>query len=177
MQRSKAVSPPPGNPNSFRKMVSQLNWFSSSWQAEIIGQQNLSTSRAILLVRRSQLRLMESLADRIFPLSSETNRVLIVGVTGNQAQLTESLLEVLELARREHRVIIPAAASASPAIRLPLIDEKLLPLPNARVILCIEAPFQIPDHPLDIPPTWLSAIEHLLDSAGTCARDMLLAQH
>jgi hypothetical protein len=156
------------------RLTNPLKLFSSTWHVQIIGSPNLSGAGSMLLVSTDQVRIMEALRGMPPLIESGLRNCVIVGVPDGEHQRTTAVRDLMEVARREHRLIIPAAAKASHIVSLPPLIKNVIPLPRARIVICVEAPFEIPELPAEIPSAWINAVNHLLKIASGRAQDNVL---
>jgi hypothetical protein len=165
MQQSDSALPTVEHNQMLNRLANPLRWFSSTWHVQIVGSQNLSRAHSMLLVSRDQLQLMEALRGMPPLIGSGLRNCVIVGVPDGEHHRSTAVRELIEVARRENCLIIPAAAKASPILSLPPLIKNVIPLPRARIVIWVEAPFEIPEHPLEIPTAWINAVYHLLSIA------------
>lgn len=95
--------------------------------------------------------------------------VLMPAELGNE-QAQRDLLRAIELARAAARSVLPVAVSASALVGF---AGQAIPLPWAQVVVIVDAPFRVPDHPETIPDAWPTAIRYMLERAGGQAREAL----
>jgi hypothetical protein len=175
MQQIQTIPPTIEQNLMLNRLASPLRWFSSTWQVQLIGSQNLSGADSLVIVSAGQGPLLETLREMQPLRESYLRNYLIVEVHDSEPHRSTAIRSIMDVARRENRVIIPAAAKARPTLSLPLLAKNRFPLPRALVVVCVEAPFEIPDHPAEIPSAWINAVDYLLKVAAGRALDKALS--
>ncbi len=169
-----------------------MRWLGALCRVHLIGAAHLPHDGTILAVRNSHLALFRAIYSQILtqrqgflvlPDESDPQWQSAVGLlqSGRDALLAVGassegeppLLAGLRLARIAERPILPVGIGAAPVIGPRRTGGQVHPLPGARVVVVLEAPFQVPQQPAEIPTTWGATILHLLQQAEGRAQDIL----
>ncbi len=129
----------------------------------------------VVLVMYRQLVPERSICQAISPDALhrvESGSDVLVAIAGGERR-DAAVSEALRLARRLGRAVVPVGMSAGPGARPVALGGSALLLPHSRVVVVIEAPFEVPPQPERIPDAWVGAIGGMLDRAAGQSRDVL----
>lgn len=172
-----------------------MTWLCSLARAGVNGTDQLCDRGAILLVSESHAVLFRAvyaqhLSERrgLFMPSwqgDETRRDYaaylrnrydaLITIPTDEREGRASARDALRLARTADALIYPIGVGVDPQVALPGERRAIIPLPGARVMVVIEAPFKTAEHPEQIPPSWHKAVIALLERANEQAQNGLPA--
>src|SRR5690606_11017882 len=109
--------------------------------------------------RAGLLRLDAATLADFTPPGLEEGMDVLVPLDAGPGRARQQLTATLSLARITARPIFPLAVAAAPARAL--VGDSL-PLPRARFVVIVEAPFYGPGKPQRTPPDWPDALARLL---------------
>ena len=95
---------------------------------------------------------------------------VLVPIASDPREANIDVQEALHLAQQTNRVVIPAGIGCGTCWPFLRSD---IPLPLTRIVAVIEAPFDVPEQPQEIPEAWTSMIIRLLKQADGRALDQL----
>jgi len=162
-------------------------------RAQIVYQQNLSSRTGVVLaVRDHFVPVFESLyllempdrAGVIFApgtgemghsvtLSAVEHRSeldVLVPIANDPAEAAIDVRQALRLAQQTRRSVVPLGIACGAC--LPLL-RSAMPAPLARMVVMVDAPFEVPEFPQEVPAAWAETIIRLLQRADGRARDYL----
>ena len=95
---------------------------------------------------------------------------VLVPIASDPREANIDVQEALHLAQQTNRAVIPAGIGCGTCWPFLRSD---IPLPLTRIVAVIEAPFDVPEQPQEIPEAWTSTIIRLLKQADGRALDQL----
>lgn len=176
-------------PSSTRARIpAPLRWFAGSLRVHLVNAAQIPGEGAVFAVQRPYDGVAHAVYERHLPGRAVMVHLDAAGLAGvarpeldegldvlvpldaDPAQSRQQILDTLALARAASRPVFPVGLAVGSTVKL---GADALPLPGARVVMIVEAPFHVPARPARIPSDWADAFARLLKQAGGRARDIL----
>ncbi|HQE19836.1 MAG TPA: hypothetical protein PK607_15160 [Aggregatilineales bacterium] len=173
---------------SATRVSTPLRWLAGSLRVHLLNADQLPKGGAVFAVQRPYDGIAHAVYERHLPGRAGLLRLdaaplagftspgleegmdVLIPLDAEPGRARQQLTDILSLARSTARPIFPLGVAAGPTLAL---GGDSLPLPRARVVMIIEAPFHVPGQPQRIPSDWPDALARLLKQANGRARDIL----
>ncbi|SRR5690554_3881974 len=170
------------------RVPTPLRWLAGSLRVHLLNAGQLPESGVVFAAQRPYDGIVHAVYERYLPGRAGLLRLdaaplagftspgleegmdVLIPLDAEPGRARQQLTDILSLARSTARPIFPLGVAAGPTLAL---GGDSLPLPRARVVMIIEAPFHVPGQPQRIPSDWPDALARLLKQANGRARDIL----
>ncbi len=149
-----------------------LRWLAGTVAVEVIGAEHIPSDRSVLVLHREQRYLLGAAYRRVFGQRTGLRENSAITIPTNEGSRHSIMTRAVLLARANGAVVLPLSFQVTTGIAVPGIDAKI-PLPGSRIFAVMEAPFEIPPHPAEVPTAWIQAIDYLIERASGRAADAL----
>ena len=183
------VTEAPRQPENIRP-APPIRWLGTTLRVHLVGGGLLPADGAVIAAQRADLPALRAVFERCFPgrqgvveqagstladRQAHIDRLragldVLVPVEADGAGARRAVVCAIQLARAAGKSISPVGVHVGAVL---MAGVSVLPFPWARGVIVVEAPFQVPEQPEQVPETWTAAILHLLNRANGLARDCL----
>lgn len=141
-----------------------LRWLAGTMRVHLLGMEGLTTPGAVLVAPRPYDVIARA------TLAARLDDAVLIAVDSRGPEVRRQIAEAIRLARAAGGKVYPVGIAVQAAFT---VGRGAVPLPWARAVLIVEAPFQVPAQPEHIPDVWTDAVERLLKQSTGRASDIL----
>ncbi len=183
------ITEAPSQPESIRPAL-PMRWLGTTLRVHLVGGGLLPADGAVIAAQRADLPALRAVFERCFPgrqgvveqagstladRQAHIDRLqagldVLVPVEADSTGARHAIACAIQLARAAGKSISPVGVHVGTGLTAGV---SVLPLPWARGVIVVEAPFRVPEQPEQVPDAWTAAILHLLNRASGLARDYL----